>query len=245
MKNVHLAVLCALIVIMTAICGCIDESGNKKEEAHILEAVISVDKNIVYPNEIITFDASDSKGDELEYYWDFDKADGFQWIKNKITTHSYTECDIYIVTLKVVDINEDPDYVTVRIYVNYRIEYSDNITKDEGEKSYFFPLKGSAKSAVITLQYEPYDPYPLLPGNNVNNLDLYVYHNESDDSEVANSTTQLDTKASNTIEEVIGLSRSDLIWNLTGMRASVKWADDCGSLTFIDYTLSIEVYYNS
>jgi len=256
MKNVHLAVLCTSIVIMVSASGCIweEEKEKKEEETYTLEAVISVDKNvvwIVYPDEeseTITFDASGSEGDELEYYWDFDKADGFQWIKNKITTRSYTECDIYTVTLKIVDINEETDYAIVKIYVNYKAEYSDNITKDNEEKSYLFPLKGSAKSAVITLQYfSNYvdNPSPIPDKPNTNDLDLYIYYNESDDSEVKNSSEALKPNAQGTIEEVVELSRNDLLYNLTGMRASVKWADDCPpSDNPIDYTLLIEVYYN-
>lgn len=251
MKNVHLAVLCALIIIMTAICGCIDESGNKKEEAYILEAVISVDKNvvwIVYPDEkseSITFDTSSSKGDIEKYYWNF--TGGNNWDEEGAeVTREYGESGHYIVKLKVVDVNGGHDYDSVDVYVNYKAEYGGNITKDEEEKSYFFPLKTSAQSATITLQYEPYDPYPYNPViDNVNDLDLYVYYNESDDSEVKNSSTLLDPKATGTIEEVVELSRSDLIWNLTGMRASVKWADDCVSDAAIEYTLGIEVYYNS
>jgi hypothetical protein len=246
MKNAHIAILCASLITMSAVCGCIDEGGNKKKEAYILEAIISVDKNIVYPNETITFDASNSKGDELEYYWDFDNSDGFQWVKDKTITYSYPEYGAYTATLKVVDINEGYDYEHVNIYVNYKAGYSDNITKSEGEKSYFFPLKTSAQSAVVTLEYP--SNYVDYPGPayepNTNDLDLYIYYNESEDSEVKNSSEPLDIKATGTIEEVVELSRSDLLWNLTGMRASVKWALDCLSDSSIEYTLSIEVYYN-
>ena len=252
MKNVHIAILCALIVIMTAICGCIDESGNKKEEAYILEAIISVDKNvvwIVYPDEkseTITFNASSSKGDIVSYYWNFTGGNNWDAEGVEVVTHGYSEAGHYIVKLKVVDVNEDHDYDTIDVYVNYKAEYEGNITKDEEEKSYLFPLKISAQSATITLQYEPYDPYPYNPViDNVNDLDLYVYYNESDDSEVKNSSTSLDPKATGTIKEVVELSRNDLLYNLTGMRASVKWAPDCVSDAAIEYTLRIEVYYNS
>lgn len=245
MKNVHLTILCTLIIIMTAICGCIDESGNKKEDAYILEAVITVDKNVVYPNETITFDASLSKGNLEKYYWNF--TGGNNWDdEGAEVTCEYDESGHYIVKLKVVDVNEESDYDTVDVYVNYKAEYEGNITKDEKEKSYFFPLKGSAKSAVITLEYlSNYVDYPgPVDKPNTNDLDLYVYYNESDDSEVKNSSTLLDPKATGTIEEVIKLSRSDLIWNLTGMRASVKWAPDCVSDAAIEYTLRIEVCCN-
>lgn len=252
MRNLHLVIICISILIVS-VSGCIDNDEKEKEEAYILEAVITVNKNvvwIVYPDEkseTITFDASNSKGDELEYYWDFDNSDGFQWVKDKTTTHSYTEYGAYTVTLKVVDINEGHNYEHVNVYVNYKADYSGNITKDEGEKSYFFPLKGSAKSAVITLEYlSNYVDYPgPVDKLNTNDLDLYVYYNESDDSEVKNSSESLKPNAQGTIEEVIELSRNDLLYNLTGMRASVKLADDCPPLDNpIDYTILIEVYYN-
>jgi len=246
MKNVHLAVLCASIIIMVSVSGCIweEEKEKKGEEIYVLEAVISVDKNIVYPNEIITFDASSSKGDIEKYYWNFTGGNNWEDEGTEVT-HEYSEPGYYIVKLKVVDVNEDHDYDTVDVYVNYKAEYEGNITKDEEEKSYLFPLKTSAQSATITLQYESNRvEYGPLSKPNTNDLDLYVYYNESDDSEVKNSSTLLDPKATGTIEEVIKLSRSDLIWNLTGMRASVKWAPDCVSDAAIEYTLRIEVYYN-
>ncbi len=240
-----LAVICIAIIIIST-CGCLWDE--EKEEEYILEGVISVDKNvvwIVYPDkesETIIFNASLSKGDIVSYYWNF--TGGNNWDKEGVeVTYKYSEPGYYIVKLKVVDSKEAHDYNTVDVYVNYRVEYDDNITKAEGGKSYSFPLKLSVQSAVVTLQYEPYDPYPLLPGNNVNNLDLYVYYNESDESEVANSTTSLYTKASDTIEEIIELSRNDLLHNLTGMRVSVKWAKDCLSETSIDYNLVIDVHY--
>ena len=249
MKNVHLVVLCASILIVSA-SGCIWNEEKKKEETYTLEVIISADKNvvwIVYPDEkseTITFDASSSKGDIEKYYWNF--TGGNNWDAEGVeVTHNYSESGHYIVKLKVVDVNEDHDYDTVDVYVNYKAEYEGNITKDEEEKSYLFLLKSSAQSATITLQYESYDPYPHNPLiDNVNDLDLSVYYNESDDSEVKNSSILLDPMATGTIEEVVELSRSDLIWNLTGMRASVKWASDCKSNTGIGYTLRIEVYYN-
>lgn len=251
MKNVHLAVLCASIIIIVSASGCIWNEEKKKEEAYALEAIISADKNvvwIVYPDEkseTITFNASLSKGGIVNYYWNF--TGGNNWDdEGSEVTREYGESGHYIVKLKVVDVNEDHDYDTVDVYVNYKAEYGGNITKDEEEKSYFFPLKGSAKSAVITLEYPSnYVDYPgPVDKPNTNDLDLYVYYNESDDSEVKNSSTLLDTKATGTIEEIVTLSRSDLIWNLTGMRASVKWAPDCVSDIAIGYTLRIEVYYN-
>ncbi|MBU3902230.1 MAG: PKD domain-containing protein [Candidatus Thermoplasmatota archaeon] len=250
MRNLHLVIICISILIVS-VSGCIDNDEKEKEEVYILEAVISVNKNvvwIVYPDEkseTITFDASFSKGDIEKCYWNF--TGGNNWDdEGAEVTCEYGESGHYIVKLKVVDVNEESDYDTVDVYVNYKAEYEGNITKDEKEKSYFFPLKTSAQSATITLQYEPYDPYPYTPIiDNVNDIDLYVYYNESDDSEVKNSSTLLDPKATGTIEEAIKLSRSDLLWNLTGMRASVKWADDCPpSDNPIDYTLLIEVYYN-
>jgi hypothetical protein len=236
---------------MTAICGCIDESGNKKEEAYILEAAISVDKNvvwIVYPDEkseTITFDASSSKGDIEKYYWNF--TGGNNWDdEGAEVTREYGESGHYIVKLKVVDVNGEHDYDSVDVYVNYKAEYEGKITKDEEEKSYLFPLKTSAKSATITLQYESNRvEHGPLSKPNTNDLDLYVYYNESDDSEVKNSSTPLDPKATGTIEEIVKLSRSDLMWNLTGMRASVKWASDCVSDAAIEYTLRIEVCCNA
>jgi len=247
MKNVHIAVLCASIIIMVSASGCIweEEKEKKEEETYVLEAVISVDKNAVYTNETITFDASLSKGNIEKYYWNF--TGGNNWdAEGAEVTHRYSESGHYIVKLKVVDVNEEHDYDTVDIYVNYKAEYEGNITKDEKEKSYFFPLKTSAQSAIVTLEYlsnyVDYSGHAYKP--NTNDLDLYIYYNESDDFEVKNSSTPLDPKATGAIEEIVKLSRSDLIWNLTGMRASVKWAPDCLSDVAIGYTLRIEVYYN-
>ncbi|MDI6917401.1 MAG: PKD domain-containing protein [Thermoplasmatales archaeon] len=247
MKNAHLMVLCVSIIIMVSVSGCIwnEENEKKEEETYVLEAVISVDKNVVHPNETITFDASLSKGSIEKYYWNF--TGGNNWdAEGAEVAHSYSESGHYIVKLKVVDVNEEHDYDTVDVYVNYKAEYGGNITKDEEEKSYFFPLKTSAQSATITLEYlSNYVDYPgPVDKPNTNDLDLYIYYNESDDSEVKNSSTLLNPKATGNIEEVIKLSRSDLIWNLTGMRASVKWAPDCASDAAIEYTLRIEVCYN-
>lgn len=245
MRNLHLVIICISILIVS-VSGCIDNDEKEKEDAYILEAVISVDKNVVYPNETITFDASLSKGNLEKYYWNF--TGGNNWDdEGAEVTCEYGESGHYIVKLKVVDVNEESDYDTVDVYVNYKAIYEGNITKDEKEKSYFFPLKGSVKSATITLQYSSNyvdHPSPIPDKPNTNDLDLYVYYNESDDSEVKNSSESLKPNAQGTIEEVVELSRNDLLWNLTGMRTSVKWAPDCVSDASIEYTLSIEVYYN-
>jgi len=245
-------VIICISILIVSVSGCIDNDEKEKEEVYILEAVISVNKNvvwIVYPDEkseTITFDASSSKGDIVEYKWDFGDNETGEGV---LVTHRYTQADTYQVKLKITDTNGKDNLKQLNfVYVNYKAEYEGNITKDEKEKSYFFPLKGSAKSATITLQYSSNyvdHPSPIPDKPNTNNLDLYIYYNASDDSEVKNSSTPLDTKATGTIKEVVELSRNDLLYNLTGMRASVKWADDCPpSDNPIDYTLLIEVYYN-
>ncbi|PJB21211.1 MAG: hypothetical protein CO114_06555, partial [Euryarchaeota archaeon CG_4_9_14_3_um_filter_38_12] len=98
MKNVHIAVLCASIIIMVSASGCIwnEENEKKGEETYVLEAVISVDKNIIYENDTITFNASLSKGDIVKYEWNFgDNETGV----GAVVTHRYTEANTYQVKL--------------------------------------------------------------------------------------------------------------------------------------------------
>ena len=241
MKNVHLAVLCASIIIMVSVSGCIweEEKEKKGEEIYVLEAVISVDKNIVYPNEIITFDASSSKGDIEKYYWNFTGGNNWEDEGTEVT-HEYSEPGYYIVKLKVVDVNEDHDYDTVDVYVNYKAEYEGNITKGNNE-SYFFPNNPASKKAFITLKYEPYNGIAGI-GLNQNNLDLYVYYNATDDSEVKNSSTLLDPTAKSTIEETLTITKNEGLIRPGEWRANVKC--ESSSAVPVDYHLTIEVYYN-
>lgn len=242
MTRSFISLLAVIVLLLTATSGCIfpEEKGGGVEE-YVLKAVIWVDKSVGYPNETITFDASFSKGEIIKYYWDFDMGDGLQFEHGEETmTHGYQEYGEYRVALKVVDKNGDTDNTYTSVYVNYVVSYTGNITL-QASISHFFPLKTSAKSATIVLRYEAYKGgYGLLP--NTNNLDLYIYYNETDDSEVANATTPLDPKATGTIEEKIDLSRTDLIWNLIGMRAEVKCKETTEDQ--VNYELTIEVRYN-
>lgn len=244
MKNVHIAVLCASIITMSAVCGCIDEGENKKEEMYILKAVISVDKNIVwivYPDEkseIITFDASDSEGDELEYYWDFGDNETGEGI---LVTHTYTEAGTYQIKLKITDKNNDMKIKQTWVYVNYKAEYDGNISKGDKIQD-TFSVKFSAKKATITLTYTPTYP-PLGDRIQMENLDLSVLAKWNSTYEYVSCSNNTNDNG----EETVNINHYDILYHEAGEWLAEVYYNETSSSPYadsVDYYLSIEVYYN-
>ncbi|MCG2825435.1 MAG: peptidylprolyl isomerase [Thermoplasmatales archaeon] len=98
------------------------------EQPYILEAIINVNKNVVFPNEVITFDASQSRGDIVEYYWDFNLLDGIEWVLgDQVVTWSYADIGTYKAALKVVDKEGDTSTDAIFIYVMAGADYGVNL----------------------------------------------------------------------------------------------------------------------
>jgi len=74
-------------------------------KAYWIKAKGNIDKTIALKDETINFDASDSIGSDLTYYWDFDSSDGLDWdnpdATGPVVSHTYSQPGGYTVTLRV------------------------------------------------------------------------------------------------------------------------------------------------
>lgn len=101
------------------------ESGSVEIKVQVLNrkpiALLEANKNIIYKNEEIEFNASnstDSDGIVTEYFFDFDDDSTIGWITNSIIKHEYLNKGYYNITLKVKDNdNAESEKVQVQITV--------------------------------------------------------------------------------------------------------------------------------
>lgn len=232
-----------VLILLAASSGCIFPEEEEKVEEYVLKAVISVDKPVVFPNDVITFNASLSEGDIVKYYWDFNVSGALKWIKGKeIETKSYPEPGIYTVALKVVDKNGDDDVVrsgvedTPYICVNYCAEHQGAINKRAKNDTYF-PVKTQVKRAIITLTYDPKE----VLGNQIENLDLSVKAKCGENYTYVKSAN--DTKDDGLVK--LELSKYDIFY--ADWYAEVYYnitIDHPLARETLSYDLKIEVRYN-
>ncbi len=240
MKRIIISLLVVIVLLLTATSGCIFPEEKKEEGAqeYILEAVINTDESVIYPNEIVTFDASSSKGDILEYYWDFNVSGEIDWVLgDKVMTYNYSECSAYKIALKVVDKNDYKTNYTF-VYVNYYTEINDNITVGNPPMKHYFPVKGSAKKATVTLTYSPGEA-PITK-NQTENLDLSVKAKYNDTYEYVKSSNNTNDNG----EETVAITHADIQFHESGdWIAEVDFKYDLPPQTPMAYSLKIEVHY--
>lgn len=238
MKN-YLAVICIAIIIIST-CGCLWNEENEKKEKYVLEAVISVDKNIIYENDTITFNASSSNGDIKHYYWNF--TGGNNWDAEGVeVTHEYSGAGHYIAKLKVVDVNGNDSYDHVDVYVNYYESYSGST--DKGEKiNYDFPVNYGAKKATITLIYIP--TYPLLGDKiQIENLDLSILAKWNNTYEYVSCSNNTNDKG----KEAVDINRYDILYHEPGEWLAEIYYNETSSspsASSVEYDLTIDVHYD-
>jgi len=234
-------VLCASIIIMVSASGCIwnEENEKKGEETYVLEAVISVDKNIIYENDTITFNASLSKGDIVKYEWNFgDNETGV----GAVVTHRYTEANTYQVKLKITDKDNNMKIKQTFVYVNYKSTLEGNI--DKGDKTqHVFAVKSAAKKATIILTYTPTYP-PWGDRIQMENLDLSVLAKWNNTYEYVNCSNNTNDNG----KETVNINRYDIMYHEPGEWLAEVYYNETSSSPHagsVDYYLTIEVYYNS
>lgn len=241
MNRIILSLLAVIVLLLTAVSGCIFPEEKKEEgtQEYILEAVINTDKSVIYPNEIVTFDASSSKGDILEYYWDFNVSGEINWeVNDSVVAHSYNDCGAYKIALKVVDKNDYKTNYTF-VYVNYYNEINDNITVGN-QMDHYFPVKGSAKKATVTLTYSPGEA-PITK-NQTENLDLSVKAKYNNTYEYVKSSNNTNDNG----EETVAITHADIQFHESGdwiAEVDFKYKHPLYGASEIAYSLKIEVHY--
>lgn len=236
MNRSILSLLVVIVLVLTATSGCIFQEEKKVEEQkYVLEAVINVDKSVIYPNETVTFDASGSKGNILEYYWDFNVSGEIDWVLgDKVMAYSYTDCGVYKIALKVDDKKGDPKTDYTFVYVNYHNATSDTINK--GDKNpHYFPVKSSAKKAIIKLTYD-YTHIKPQPEN----LDLSILAKYNESYEYVKSSNNTNDNGG----EIVEILHNDIRFHEPGDWCAEVYYN-ITSLAFheITYNLEIEVHY--
>ena len=228
-----LAVICIAIIIIST-CGCLWDEEKEKKEEYILEAVISVNKNVIYENDTITFNASLSKGDIVEYEWDFgDDETG----EGEIVSHIYSEAGVYKVILKVMDTKNNVSHKQIFVYVNYYVTYSGSIDKDE-KANYVFSVSSAAKKANVNLSYTP----TYFGKIQIENLDLSVLAKWNN--------TYIYVKNSNNTndggKETVKINHQDILHHESGEWITEIYYNETSSLPSagsVGYNLVIDVHY--
>ena len=157
----HLALLAGLL-LMTA--GCIDlDQGNEPNQAPLAKATAET-SGPYEPGDEIWFTgagSSDPDGDALDFFWDFDAADGdSQRIvgqgDNGRAAHTYQEEGSYSVTLTVRDLDGAEDTSTLQVTVAQQTNELRAVvsTGDEAEAVYHpgQPLRYDLSAADSTAQ---------------------------------------------------------------------------------------------
>lgn len=153
-------VICAISVVALAFAG-VEEIADivnffqDEKDDYKLEARIMVDRNEVYVNENITFNAANSTGDIIDWLWDF--GDG-NVSKEPVVLHGYASSKYYNVYLTVKDKkgNKDIESITVKINNrNYFDESSGQIIMtprggvSTGDSWLYFPVYMGTSNATI------------------------------------------------------------------------------------------------
>ncbi len=211
-----------------------------------LKSVITVNKDTIYENETIYFSGINSKGKIKNYFWRFYFEEEYNNLGPN-TSFKYTECGIYTVYLKVIDIYGNTSTSSYKyIYVNYKTSHSGEVSLDKNESYYIDKnkLKTDVMKCHIIITYPRYPSDEKLL--NTNDLNFYVYFNDSDDSEIAKNENALNPKASSTITDELWLNRYETKFLVVNEKPRIKVV--CNKTApggTITYTLQVHLYYSS
>ncbi|MEW6069795.1 MAG: PKD domain-containing protein [Candidatus Thermoplasmatota archaeon] len=229
----------AILILLQALSGCIAPEKIEIPEKYVLKAILKIEPQIAYPNQTIKFDASETKGDIEEYWWNFNFPH-WQWqIGDKIMSYNYSEPGIYKVALKVIDKNRNESAATSYVYINYQATIFGKVEKSQKNDTYI-PIDFQVRGAVITLEYLP----NYMGKLQLENLDLSAKVKRDENyTYVKSDNTTPDNGRAN-----VELTRDDILFNAYGnWYAEVYYnitAAAPGQRQEIDYTLKIELYYN-
>jgi hypothetical protein len=158
MKKI-IAIIIILAVIATSVVALVGYNAfvASTGEENNLKAVIVVDKTEANVNENITFDATNSTGDIVEWIWDFGYGNVF---KDPRVTFGYGTSNHYYVYLTVIDKKQNKDIQSVLIKINNE-DFMDDASGQivmtpmggvySGATRIFFPVfRGTSNATVYT-----------------------------------------------------------------------------------------------
>ena len=234
-NNKKLIILFLLFVLLFN-SGCIQQEQIQQEiETYILKAKITVDRNIAYTNETITFSGLESKGNITHYSWNF--SDGIKEdASGEIVSYTYSLPGIYRVRLKVTDVYGNYSHDSIYVYINWKKIIENYITVNE-KHHINFPVDKFVNKCILLLEYTP--EYRL--GMQTQNLDLSVL--------VKYDETYMYVSSSNNTKdggkEEIKVSRGDILfyYGFGDWSAEVYFNETLREKK-VNYRLSIEVRYD-
>ena len=151
-KSIVAIIIVGILIIAGIVYFALNKEAFTSEEP--LEAIITVDKQIIRISGSINFSAEDSTGDIKGYHWDF--GDG-KTANYKTTSHIYSTSGSFNVTLTIKGKDKGEDNVSIEIKVQPQ-----DITQTSDGGRYFEYRQDSLSHSGTGIEIEPYGATPRI-----------------------------------------------------------------------------------
>jgi len=166
-----MAILVVIAVLAWAFMGNFSDDGwpgNGNSNPPPPRAMITMDKDNMYENDTVHLSGKESKGDVVQYLWDFGDGDEGN---GPTVTHTYREAGKFTIRLTVIDSASEGHMDVAYLHVHHVETVSSTVSMGQ-TREYVIPVKDWCQGSALALSYPS---GAIIGGNPTNDLDIEVY----------------------------------------------------------------------